>query len=208
MTHEEIFTNIYTRCYWGSNQDKKYKGSSGQGSALNFNKDTYIPFVRDFIKEKNIQTVVDLGCGDFRCGPTLYDDLDITYHGYDAYKSLIGKHLEEIISPKYNFYHLDFFEKKEEIVSGDLCILKDVLQHWSTSDIYIFLDYLTITKKFKYILITNCSHQHSVKREIKTGDYRPLTCEELPLKQYGAVKQMSWDTKEVSLITVDKSVDI
>ena len=203
MSHEEIFTSIYTRCYWGSNQDKKYKGSSGQGSALNYNKNTYIPFLREFIKDKNIQTVVDLGCGDFRCGPSLYYDLDIIYHGYDAYKSLIDKHLEEDLSPKYNFYHLDFFGKKEEIIPGDLCILKDVLQHWSTSDINIFLEYLIRTKKFKYILITNCSHQKSVNREIKTGDYRPLTCEELPLKKYGATKQLKWDTKEVSLITVE-----
>lgn len=203
MTHEEIFTSIYNRCFWGSNQDKKYNGSSGQGSALHYNKIAYIPFLKTFIREHNIQIVVDLGCGDFRCGSTIYDDLDIKYHGYDAYKCLIDKHLEEIISPKYTFYHLDFFGKKEEIISGNLCILKDVLQHWSTDDIYIFLDYLIETKKFNYILITNCSHQHSVDREINTGEYRPLTCEELPLKKYGAVKQIIWDTKEVSLITVE-----
>jgi hypothetical protein len=203
MTHEEIFTTIYNRCYWGSNQHKKYRGSSGEGSSLEYNKTTYIPFIRAFIRENKIQTVVDLGCGDFRCGPSLYYDLDIIYHGYDVYKSLIDTYLEVILTPKYNFYHLDFFKKKEEIISGDLCILKDVLQHWNTNEIYIFLDYLITTKKFKYILITNCSQQTSAVREINTGDFSPLTCDQMPLKKYGAVKQLKWDTKEVSLITVE-----
>lgn len=200
-THEEIFTSIYERCYWGNNQNSAYKGSSGQGSRVEFNQKTYIPFIRQFISDKKIQTVVDLGCGDFICGEALYNDLDIMYHGYDVYEKMIEFHTSKYSSPKYNFYHLDIFSRKEELIPGDLCILKDILQHWSTNEIYLFLDYLIDTKKYKYILISNCSHKPFYN--IDTGAYRPLKSTELPLKKYGAVKQLTWDTKELSLITVE-----
>jgi DNA repair protein RadD len=37
-------------------------------------------------------------------------------------------------------------------MDGDLCILKDVLQHWSTENIVTLLDYLVSNKKFKYLV--------------------------------------------------------
>lgn len=200
--HEQIFTSIYERSYWGSNKNTQYKGSSGQGSAIEYNINTYIPFVKKFIIEKNIKTVIDLGCGDFRCGPSLYDDLDIIYNGYDTYKKLIDTHVQTFLPPKYNFHHLDICNKKEEIESGDLCILKDILQHWSVTSIHTTLEYFIQTKKFKYILIANCCHQPNGIDTMKTGEYRPLTCEKEPLKSLGAVKQFNWNSKEVSLITI------
>ena len=48
------------------------------------------------------------------------------------------------LNDKYNFYHLDVYGDKEQIIDGDLCILKDVLQHWTNEQIYNFLDYITI----------------------------------------------------------------
>ena len=74
-----------------------------------------------------------MGCGDFRCGKTIYDDLNIQYTGYDIYKELISHN--QIQFPKYEFIHLDFLENKETLLNADLCILKDVLQHWSLDNI-------------------------------------------------------------------------
>ena len=85
---EQIFTNVYEHCIWGNNNNFEYKGSSGGGSDIDFNKDSYVPFLNKFITGKNIKTVVDLGCGDFKCGKLIYDDLDILYTGYDVYKKI------------------------------------------------------------------------------------------------------------------------
>ena len=63
---EQVFTYIYENNIWGDNLNNKYSGSSGDGSTIEFNKDTYINFVQNFIKDHNITSVVDLGCGDFR----------------------------------------------------------------------------------------------------------------------------------------------
>jgi len=91
---EQVFTNIYEHRTWGNNDMLEYNGSSGGGSDISYNKDTYIPFLKKFIVDNNIKTIVDLGCGDFKCGKLLYDDLDISYTGYDAYKKIIDYHLK------------------------------------------------------------------------------------------------------------------
>ena len=137
---EDVFTKIYETNAWGNNGNAEYSGSSGDGSCINYNKDTYVPFLKKFITEHNIKTIVDLGCGDFQCGKLIYDDLDVSYTGYDAYKKIIEYNSSQCTLPKYTFNHLDFCNNKESIRSGDLCILKDVIQHWSLANIYTFLD--------------------------------------------------------------------
>jgi len=104
--------------------------------------------------------------------------------------------------PKYSFIHLDFCNKKEDIVSGDLCILKDVLQHWSLKDIYACLDYLSSTQKFKYILICNCCNQYVDNTDINNGYWRELSSDFFPLKKYNAKKLYTYNTKEVSVIEI------
>lgn len=199
---EEIFTNIYENCVWGNNNNGNYTGSSGGGSDVSFNKDSYIPFLKQFILRNNVKSVVDLGCGDFKCGPHIYDNLNITYTGYDVYNKVIIHNKANHSPDKYNFIHLDFWKKKEDIISGDLCILKDVLQHWSLSYIYTFLDYLVDNKKFKYIVLCNCCNQTRDNTSINNGEGMPLSCAYLPLRKYGPIKQFNYKTKEVSVITL------
>lgn len=196
---ESTFTNIYENKIWGDNENNNYSGSSGPGSDIENNK-KYIELLKNFINEYNIKNIVDLGCGDFRIGKLLYDDLNITYTGYDTYKKVIDYNITQYPEQKYNFKHLDFFTNKESIVEGDMCILKDVIQHWSLNEIYIFLDYLTESKKFKYILLINCCNQMKDNEDCVIGDWRQLSCNFLPLKKYNAIKIHNYNSKEISII--------
>jgi len=198
---EEFFNNVYENNYWGNNNNNEYNGSSGGGSFMEFNIDTYVPFLKKFIVDNNIKNVVDLGCGDFICGNVIYDDLNITYTGYDTYKKIIDHHLNHFQSSKYSFIHLDFFNKKEHIMGGDLCILKDVLQHWEIHEIYTFLDFLIETKLFKYILISNCCFQ-ILDDPINHDRFTPLSVHFFPLKKYNPIKLFNYHTKEVSVISL------
>jgi hypothetical protein len=199
---QDIFTNIYEEEMWGSNNNDEYKGSSGGGSDIELNKLTYIPIVKKFISDNNIKNIVDLGCGDFKCGSLIYDELEISYTGYDAYDKIIMFNQRHNLSLKFNFIHLDFYNKKEEIVNGDLCILKDVLQHWNYIEIYNFLDYLIDNKKFKYILICNCSFQAIDNVIIKNGEFTPLNCNFFPLKKYNPIELYNYSTKQISVINI------
>jgi hypothetical protein len=197
---EEIFTNIYEKKEWGDNAIVEYCGSSGEGSSISYNKNTYIPFLKKFIVDNNIKNIVDFGCGDFVCGSLIYDDLDILYTGYDVYESVIEYNKKKYPSTKYSFIHLDFCNEKENIINGDMCILKDVLQHWSLDNIYSFLDYLVESNKFKYILICNCCNQKEDNTSIKNGEFMYLNSKYLPLKKYNPLVVYEYNTKEVSII--------
>jgi hypothetical protein len=77
--------------------------------------------------------------------------------------------------------------------------VKDVLQHWEINEIYTFLDYLVENKVFKYILVTNCSHQEKDNPENHERS-TPLSADLFPLKKYNPLKQYKYYTKEVSII--------
>ena len=193
---EAVFSDIYERSYWGSNMKAAYRGSSGSGSDPDYNRQ-YIEWLRDFIRDRKIQTVVDLGCGDFRCGPLIYEGIPISYTGLDVYRPLIESLQKEY--PGYTFKHLDFFTDLQEAPGGDLCILKDVLQHWSNQDITAFLDSLIRSRKFRWILVCNCAQQKRVKN-IKTGYHRQLSAAFRPLCLFNPTVVFRYETKEVSLI--------
>jgi hypothetical protein len=201
---EKIFTDIYENFTWGKNNEEEYNGSSGSGSTINYNKEVYIPFLKKFIIDNNIKNITDLGCGDFKCGKLIYDNLDIQYTGYDVYNKIIEYNLKHLDKLKYNFINLDFYNKKENIIEGDLCIIKDVIQHWCLDYIYNFLDYLIYSKKFKYILVVNCCFQKEDNTDIKNGDFRPLSVDFFPLKKYNLKKILNYNSKEISIIEILK----
>ena len=237
----DIFSNkVYESNKWGDNDNTEYEGSSGEGSKLWYNKNTYIPFIRHFFDHNNIKSVVDLGCGDFLIGEEIYEDLKIEYTGYDAYKKLIEYHNKKykpytikykenknryslsyntskkegilILNPKlkhmsFNFIHADFTNNPENIISADLCIIKDVLQHLPNCIIEKFMDYITNSKQFKYILLINCynttpENKIDFRKDITPGEFSSLSSLKYPLLKYGAREIYKWDTKEVSLITL------
>lgn len=200
---EPIFTKIYEEKHWGDNRSTTYNGSSGNGSSIEYNRDTYVPLLRTFIKIHKIKSVVDCGCGDWRCGEMLYGGLGLTYTGLDTYKKVVEHNATTY--PDYNFQHMDFYTEKESIPAADLLIVKDVIQHWKTEEIYDFLDYLTTAKKHKYILIVNCSYQKQDDEPIPasveaTYRFRPLSANFLPLKKYNPNILFTYHTKEASVI--------
>ncbi len=203
----KVFTNIYETGTWGDNGNSEYKGSSGDGSIIEKNQE-YITFIKSFIKDKQIQSVCDLGCGDWKCGNMIYDDLQVEYNGYDAYAKLI-EYNQRIFgnqktfgNQKYSFRHLDFLNLPDEIKPADLCIIKDVLQHWPLNSIYAFLDTIYNSKKFKYIIIINCSYQTTDNTDILMGQFRPLSKDFFPLKKYNPLLLLSYQSKQILLLEI------
>jgi lipopolysaccharide biosynthesis glycosyltransferase len=197
----EVFTEVYENKVWGNNGNTEYNGSSGDGSFVEKNNE-YILYLKSFIKDNSISSIVDLGCGDWKCGKLLYDDLSIQYTGYDAYEKMVEYNNKTYGSSKYTFTQLDFLNNSDKIAEADLCIIKDVLQHWPLESIYTFLDYLVASKKFKYILVTNCKWQNRDNTNISMGEFRPLSKDFLPLKKYNPIFQLAYEAKEVVLIPV------
>jgi hypothetical protein len=176
-SYTEEFTKIYNNNYW-------VKGS-GAGSYIK-NTVIYNKCIVDFIKEHNIQTVTDIGCGDWQSSYLIYREFEsLDYLGIDCVASVVEANKKN--HPQYNFVNFDVLCNVESIRDSDLYILKDVMQHWKLKDIYEFLDKL-VTKKFKYIIITNNGNQKydNLELDVYIGNGRGLHCNYLPLKKYNA----------------------
>ena len=171
----DVFDKIYEHSYWG-------KGSGG-GSSPEATQ-PYKVFLEDFIRQHEIKSVVDLGCGDWQFSQFL-DFGGATYIGIDASKRVIANNQQAFSRSGVSFVNLP--SDCNDIPSADLLVCKDVLMHLSTQEVQ---DIVSILPNFKYALITNdipCLSAFGeiilalrrpfwpvVNREIKTGDYRTL----------------------------------
>jgi SAM-dependent methyltransferase len=138
MTNPIAFDNVYLNDVWG------YK--SGPGSDPTFAK-PWIDQVNYFLSRKDVKTVIDIGCGDWRIGKCLnLEGKD--YTGIDI-SSIILKETSLNATENIKFIHGDF--ETLETHDADLIIIKDVLQHLTNASIYNIIN--KIMGKAKYALI-------------------------------------------------------
>lgn len=146
-TTEEVFTDIYEKNKWGGSIGEF---SSGSGSTDEAAVSAYISTlaqqasVLDFPRK----TFVDLGCGDFRVGKQLLPYCD-RYIGVDIVKSLVDYNQSHFGSPKTHFIHSNILE--DELPNGEICFVRQVLQHLSNQQIKTILDKLS---KYQHVYIS------------------------------------------------------
>jgi len=199
---EQHYTNfkfIYENCVWGNNNDPNYKGSSGAGSQLTQSL-PYVCFLRGWLLGSGIKSVCDAGCGDLRHFYALYEGTEVTYTGYDIYEPLIEAHKK---IPQYNNSLWTFETKhclsdRDSMVSADLLVLKDILQHWTDEEVIMFMDWATTSGKYKFIFITNCSGENTGTLDTP-GRWRGLTETHPLLAKYGLRRIFSYGTKRCLL---------
>ena len=166
-----------------------WRSSSGGGSSPEATQ-PYKIFLEDFIRQNNIESIVDLGCGDWQFSQFL-DFGSATYIGIDASKNVILNNQKSFSRPGVSFANLP--KNYSELPCAELLVCKDVLMHLSTKEIQ---NILSILPNFKYALITNdvpCVSAFGEillklrlpfspvnNREIKTGDYRTLDPTQYP----------------------------
>lgn len=195
QTHSEIFEDIYKNELWGQGQ------GSGGGSSPEITFD-YRHYISKILKELNIKSVVDLGCGDWQFS-YLIDWENIHYTGIDCVKTLVEQN-----NVKYGTQNIKFEYKDASAgVDGykaDLLIVKDVLIHWPNIDIKKFLDKLLKEKNFKYLLITNSNNKDSfLNKDINPGEFHSLDLNIAPF-DYNFKEVLDWspETKITYLIKV------
>lgn len=190
------FINIYDKNIWG-------KGS-GAGSSFNYNK-KYIQYLQKFFLTNNINTVLDIGCGDWQFSQYINFD-NIKYTGIDIVPSVIDKN-NQFISENIDFVCGDIsdFEQLKPYTNVDLILLKDVLQHWSDIDVDNFLSKITKSNA-KYILITSAykhfrdKNKNGTKRDIDNKySFAPLDLMQPKYNQYDFKKVLKYQYKEVIL---------
>jgi len=187
LTHEQIFDFVYTAGLWGVDPQTR-QGISGWGS-LEATTGPYRQYVESFLTERNIATVVEIGCGDWQIGRAM------DWHGADY----LGIDVSQVVlqnTRKYAGAHVRFMEgdaRTIELPPADLLLAKDVLQHWSNADVLAFLPKLA---RYRFALITNGHNPDLPRRpnmDIRVGDYREMDLALPPFNVRGALV-FSYDT--------------
>lgn len=147
-TTEDIFTEIYENKLWGESPDGR-TFCSGVGTT-DPNAERYKAMLVDFIKENKVQTVFEIGCGDFSIMKEVLQQTNVEYTGIDIVKSVIKQLNEDYATGMIRFEHINAIEA-ESFPPADLCIIRQVLQHLTNDQIQ---NILSKTKSFKFLLIT------------------------------------------------------
>ena len=166
----KVFSKIYTTNHW--------KQGSGTGSNPT-NAAPYIALLQQYIDNPRFHTIVDLGCGDWQIMRHITIPNNKVYKGYDVVRSIQTANRRKFAKSNVKFYNINnLHDFKTQQISGDLLIIKDVIQHWPNNEITYFLK--NILPNFKYALITNSITPDvpvgtiPVNNEIPLGQFRPL----------------------------------
>lgn len=133
-TAAEVFSEVYRRKLWGTGEGAFY---SGPGSDPE-NASLYCDLVRDVVLSlrRPEVTIVDLGCGDFRVGSQFLAP-GVRYIGIDVVSELIAHNTRAFGGGPVSFLCRDIVQ--DELPTGDICLVRQVLQHLSNAEIAMIL---------------------------------------------------------------------
>jgi hypothetical protein len=163
----QVFQSIYNNNSW-----EGVDSVSGAGSDLKQTEEIsrYLPQV---ISEYNIQSMLDIPCGDHFWMNKL--NLDIKYIGADIVSALIDKNKTQYKEDNKSFICLDII--KDTLPDIDLVFCRDCFIHFSYDDIFSAIDNIKKSGA-KYLMTTTFPEKEN--RDIATGGWRMLNLEAAP----------------------------
>ena len=172
-TPEQVFTHIYRRNRWHSQESV-----SGLGSELSQTR-TIISAIPKFFQEFGIQSMLDIPCGDFAWMKELdWNRLAIDYLGADIVSGLIESNRQKHSLDNVRFEKLDLLQ--DALPTVDLILCRDCLVHFSFENIRTAIDNV-IKSNSKYLMMTTFCDRKT-NRDIATGKWRPINLERAPFE--------------------------
>jgi hypothetical protein len=149
LTSKDIFTEIYFQNAWGKPETSEELFFSGPGSHNEDVVSTYVNAILNFLIsfDKKLDAV-DLGCGDFGVGSKIRKYFN-NYTACDVVEPLVDFNRGKYKALFVDFLVLDII--KDDLPSGDIVFIRQVLQHLSNKQISEIVNKLT--NRYKYIII-------------------------------------------------------
>jgi hypothetical protein len=164
-----VFQDVYRHHLWGREDTSTFYsgvGSRGEGSRI------YVEQMSELLRLHQLEldrplTIVDLGCGDFEVGRALLDRLpNARYIGCDIVPELVRHNEQKFANERIAFRQVDIVA--DPLPPGDVCLVRQVLQHLSNAEIKRFLPRLT----YQYVYVTEghpAQHAGPVNPDKETG---------------------------------------
>lgn len=145
----EIFEKVYADGHWGRDSDGM--PISGTGSHDEEIVGPYVEKISAFLRSLGNPVVVDLGCGDFNVGSRIAPYAQ-KYIACDVSATILDIAVNKYPLSNVEFRNLDLVEGKLPV--GDVCLVRQVLQHLGNKDIQSFVAELHERKPYKYLVVT------------------------------------------------------
>ncbi len=126
LTAADAFSRIYESSLWSPTDGASYDSSAGY---IGFAAESFVRQVIEFMKNRGIESIADIGCGDFQVGQRSTSRCDVKYVGVFLCADLAVDPLPD----------------------ADLCLIRQVLQHLSNAEIHAVLENIS---HYKYALIS------------------------------------------------------
>ncbi|MGB5943374.1 MAG: class I SAM-dependent methyltransferase [Leeuwenhoekiella sp.] len=160
---KDAMTQVYQNRLWGTGTTPFY---SGQGSHDTETVKLYLQAVTTFFKTlENPPVVCDLGCGDFNVGKALVPHTQ-AYKAVDIVPELIAYNTKTFQNDQLTFDTLDI--AKDPLPTGNVALLRQVLQHLSNAEIAFVVKKLYA---YKYSILTEHlpDHDFTPNKDIISG---------------------------------------
>ncbi|MFZ2253544.1 MAG: class I SAM-dependent methyltransferase, partial [Minisyncoccia bacterium] len=161
MTTEEVFTDIYRRNAWNSEETVSGAGSAFAATAVVRKR------LVELIREYRIKSVLDLGCGD--CNWIKHVLLDVPYIGIDVVADIVDANRQRYGSDQRLFLCAD--GSRDDLPTAELIIARDCLVHLSVED--VFRTIRNIKRSGATWLLTTTFPDHPHNKANATGDWAP-----------------------------------
>lgn len=142
----DAFTKAYRNKLWGHAEGEEF--FSGAGSLEEFTT-SYVNWICRFITKHQIDTIVDLGCGDFKVGRRICGAVAVNYIGADIVSDLISYNQSRFGNNTTCFKCMNILN--DRLPEGDVGLLRQVLQHLSNKEIS---QVLANCIRFPYLIVT------------------------------------------------------
>ena len=187
MDIEDCFTNIYINDTWNMGQNET---KSGLGSTIQFTENIRTKLI-DFIKEKNINNMIDTICGEWNWMKLIKNDL-CNYIGIDIVKDIVDQNNKLYSNNKIKFIHTDFltFIKNQNDCSVDLILCRHTLEHLPSEYNINFLN--ECKRVCKYLFVTGYNDNNKLNSELPESIYRPIN---LKLEPYLNILNSYYDSE-------------
>jgi len=171
---KKIFTSIYKSNHWVQNGDslpQEFVSVSGHGS--NIGTDQYKQLVNNFtniIEKYQINSILDMPCGDFLWIKELVKNKDMKYLGIDIVEELIKNNNFKFKNEKINFQSFDIvnFNTNKEF---DLVLIRDLFLHIKNFDIIKIINNLK-SMNIKYIALNSYNNKKNL--DVTIGQHRKV----------------------------------
>jgi len=171
---EEKFTDVYKNGIWLQNKSRSGAGSDDENTKI---------LKQEFVKlinELKIDTLLDLGCGDFTWMKSIIDDLEIKkYMGIDIVESVISDNIKKYGSDKVDFVQANIINTI--LPQSDLILCRDVLLHLSFEYVISFFKNIN-NFQFKYLLTTTFTDENRENKNlvVNKGYWTPFNLQKKP----------------------------